>query len=110
MQWQHNLLRLEHCCFGLGTMPHLKHLFNFNGELAGRASLLFLTSSPLLESWRAVQHAQAMLCYQVHAVPCIWVVLCHLMEVFLQANKDLRVIPYHYMTWVSPCCLSACAT
>ena len=31
-----------------------------------------------------MQHAYAMLCHQVHAVPSFWIIFCHLEEVILQ--------------------------
>ena len=68
-------------------VPHLKHLFYLDRKQAGGSSLLFLIETPPFVDWRAVQHTQAVLGNKVHAVPGIWIILCHLMEVFLQQTN-----------------------
>lgn len=72
-------------------VPHLEHLFYLNRKQARGSSLLFLIETPPFVHRRAMQHAQAVLGNKVHAVPCIWIILCHLMEVFLQQTSNHRL-------------------
>jgi hypothetical protein len=75
----------------IAIVPHLKHLFYLDRKQAGGSSLLFLIDIPLFVHWRAMQHTQAVLSNKVHAVPCIWIILCHLMEIFLQQTNIHRL-------------------
>ena len=35
-----------------------------------------------------MQHAYAMLCHQIHAVPSFWIIFCHLEKVILQHQME----------------------
>ena len=75
----------------IAKVPHLKYLFYLDGKQTGGSSLLLLIEAPPFVHWRAVQHTQAVLGNKVHAVPRIWIILCHLMEAFLQQTNIHRL-------------------
>ena len=77
----------------IARVPHLKYLFYLDRKQAGGSSLLFVIQTPPFVNWRAMQHTQAVLGNKVHAVPRIWIILCHLMEVFLQHPQAEYLVP-----------------